>query len=111
MEQIKERLETFIDLRNYKVSDEMIDMFVERIIYRGDDEFLYIINFTQETSDTSVKYRIKEYSEFLKDDKNFNIVVRMDISLGECRKYCEKELYRKFVPKYWKPLTVKIVIQ
>ena len=39
MEQIKERLETFIDLRNYKVSDEMIDMFVERIIYRGDDEF------------------------------------------------------------------------
>lgn len=28
----------------------------------------------------------------------------------ECRKYCEKELHRKFVPKYWQPLTVKIAI-
>lgn len=115
MTQIKERLEMFIDLRNYKVSDEMIDMFVERIIYRGNDEFLWVINFSGEISDTSAKYRIKEYSkeysDFLKDDKNFNIVARMSISLEECRRYCEKELHRRFVPAYWQPLMVKIAIQ
>ena len=35
LEAIKERLNTFIDLKGYKVNEEMIDMFVERIIYRG----------------------------------------------------------------------------
>lgn len=44
LEAIKERLNTFIGLKGYKVNEEMIDMFVERIIYRGivngNDEFL-----------------------------------------------------------------------
>lgn len=47
LESIKERLNTFIDLKGYKVNEEMIDMFVERIIYRGivngNDEFLCIV--------------------------------------------------------------------
>lgn len=41
---IKNRLETFVDLKGHKVSDDMIEMFVERIIYRGNDEFLWVIN-------------------------------------------------------------------
>lgn len=34
MQAIRERLNTYIDLKNYRVSEEMIDMFVERVIYR-----------------------------------------------------------------------------
>lgn len=67
----------------------MIDMFVERIIYRGivngNDEFLWIMNLSGEVTDTSAKYRIrgynKSYSDSLMDDKNFNIVARMMIPL------------------------------
>lgn len=115
MEAIKERLETFIDLKGTKISSEMIDMFVERIIYRGEDEFLWVMNLSGEVVDTSVKYRIngydEEYSKFLKADKNFNIVARFIIPLEDCENYCKNELGRKFVPRYWKPITVKIAIQ
>lgn len=45
-----------------KVSEEMIDMFVERVIYRGvvngNDEFLWVMNLSGEISDASAKYRI-----------------------------------------------------
>lgn len=112
---IKERLETFIDLKGEKISSEMIDMFVERIIYRGDDEFLWVMNLSGEIVDTSAKYRIngydEEYSKFLKDDKNFNIVARFIIPLEECENYCKKVIGRKFVAKFWKPITIKIAIQ
>lgn len=33
MQAIRERLNTYIDLKNYRVSEEMIDMFVERFMY------------------------------------------------------------------------------
>lgn len=32
---LEERLNTFIDFKGEKISSEMIDMFVERVIYRG----------------------------------------------------------------------------
>lgn len=115
LDAIKERLETFIDLKGEKISSEMIDMFVERIIYRGDDEFLWVMNLSGEIVDTSAKYRIngydEEYSKFLKDDKNFNIVARFIIPLEECENYCKKVIGRKFVAKFWKPITIKIAIQ
>ena len=65
-------------------------------------------------TDTSAKYRIssynKEYSDYLKDDKNFNIVCRMLIPLEVCQDYCENVLKRRFVKKYWQPITLKIAI-
>ena len=119
LEAIKERLNTFIDLKGYKVNEEMIDMFVERIIYRGivngNDEFLWIMNLSGEVTDTSAKYRIrgynKSYSDSLMDDKNFNIVARMMIPWEECKRYCEKEAHRKFRAKFWRAITIKIAIQ
>ena len=102
-------------MKGEKISSEMIDMFVERIIYRGDDEFLWVMNLSGEIVDTSAKYRIngydEEYSKFLKDDKNFNIVARFIIPLEECENYCKKVIGRKFVAKFWKPITIKIAIQ
>ena len=119
LEAIKERLNTFIDLKGYKVNEEMIDMFVERIIYRGivngNDEFLWVMNLSGEVTDTSAKYKIKgydkAYSDSLMDDKNFNIVARMMIPMEECKRYCEKEANRKFRAKFWRPITIKIAIQ
>ena len=101
LEAIKERLNTFIDLKGYKVNEEMIDMFVERIIYRGivneNDEFLWVMNLSGEVTDTFAKYKIqgydKAYSDSLKDDKNFNIVARMMIPMEECKRYCEEDAY------------------
>lgn len=118
MEAIRERLNTFIDLRGRKVSDEMVDLFVERIIYRGivdgEDEFLWVMNLSGEATDASVKYRIKkydaEYAEFLKSDKNFNIVTRMHIPFEECKRFCEEEAKRGFKAPFWRPITIKIAI-
>lgn len=119
IEAIKERLETFVDLKGHKVSDEMVDMFVERVIYRGivneNDEFLWVMNLSGEATDASAKYKIqqysKEYSDFLKDDKNFDIIARMNIPLEECEKYC-KTIKRGFSnkKKYWRPITIKIAV-
>lgn len=119
LETIKERLNTIIDLKGYKVNEEMVDMFVERIIYRGvvsgNDEFLWVMNLSGEATDTSAKYKIrgydKAYSDSLKDDKNFNIVARMMIPIEECKRYCEEEANRRFRDKYWRPITIKIAIQ
>lgn len=118
MQAIRDRLNTFINLKDYKVSDEMIDMFVERVIYRGvidgNDEFLWVMNLSGEITDTSAKYRIrgydKDYSDFLKEDKNFNIVARMLIPLEECKRYCEQEAHRMYKKNNWKPITLKIAI-
>ena len=97
----------------------MIDMFVERIIYRGvvndNDEFLWVMNLSGEVTDASSKYQIvgydKAYSDSLMDDKNFNIVARMMIPIEECRRYCEEEANRRFKDQYWRPITIKIAIQ
>lgn len=118
MQAIRERLNTYIDLKNYRVSEEMIDMFVERVIYRGvvngNDEFLWVVNLSGDITDTSAKYRIREYSkaysDSLKDDKNFNIVARMLIPTEECKRYCEKEAHRMYKKNFWRPITLKIAI-
>lgn len=115
---IEERLNTFIDFKGEKISSEMIDMFVERVIYRGDrngsDEFLWVMNLSGDSVDTSAKYHIsgysKKYADSLKDDGNFNIVANFIIPLEECRKYCEEVVGRRYVPRYWKPITVKVAV-
>ncbi len=100
------------------VSDEVIDMFVERIIYRGvvdgNDEFVWVMNLSGECTDTSAKYKIrgydKDYADSLKSDKNFNIVARMLIPMEECKRFCQEEAGRRFKKKYWNPITIKIAI-
>lgn len=117
IEDVRQRLNTIINLRDYKVSDEVIDMFVERIIYRGvvdgNDEFVWVMNLSGECTDTSAKYKIrgydKDYADFLKNDKNFNIVARMLIPMEECKRFCQEEAGRRF-KKYWNPITIKIAI-
>lgn len=118
IEDIRQRLNTIINLREYKVSDEVIDMFVERIIYRGvvdgNDEFVWVMNLSGECTDTSAKYKIrgydKDYADSLKSDKNFNIVARMLIPMEECKRFCQEEAGRRFKKKYWNPITIKIAI-
>ena len=118
IEDIRQRLNTIINLRDYKVSDEVIDMFVERIIYRGvvdgNDEFVWVMNLSGECTDTSAKYKIrgydKNYADSLKSDRNFNIVARMLIPMEECKRFCQEEAGRRFKKKYWNPITIKIAI-
>lgn len=118
IEDIRQRLNTIINLRDYKVSDEVIDMFVERIIYRGvvdgNDESVWVMNLSGECTDTFAKYKIrgydKDYADSLKSDKNFNIVARMLIPMEECKRFCQEEAGRRFKKKYWNPITIKIAI-
>ncbi len=114
MDTIRQKLNTYIDVDRIKVCEEMIDIFVERIIYRGNDEFLWIINLSGSAVGSEGKYRIpkydKEYSERLKSDKDFDIVAQFIIPMEECQQYCEGVLHRRFVPKYWKPMVIKIAV-
>ncbi len=105
----------FIDFKGEKISSEMIDIFVERMIYRGvmngNDEFLWVMNLLGSMVDTSGKYRIqgydKKYADSLKNDKNFNIAAKFFIPLEKCRDYCGNVVKRRYIPKYWRPITIK----
>lgn len=111
---ISERLDTFVDFTGKRVSNEMIDVFVERIIYRDNDEFVWEMNLSGTTSD-SRKYRIreysKEYSDQLKSDDTFNIIHKFLIPIDECKKFVEEVCGRKFFKNSWRPITVKIAIK
>lgn len=112
---IEERLNTYVDFSGYKVSDEMIDLFVERIIHRENDEFVWVMNLSGIRSDTR-QYRImeysKEYADALQSDDTFDIVDQFMISLEDCKEYMLSEkVNRKFVAKFWRPITVKIAIK
>ena len=114
LDTIAKRLDTYVDFTGRKVSDELIDMFVERIIYRGNDEFVWEMNLSGVKND-SRKYRIKEYSEKharqLQSDDTFSIIHSFLIPLEECREYVTETVGRRFVPKFWGMLTVKIAIK
>lgn len=114
LERIEKRLNSFVDLKGYKVSDDMIEMFVERIIHRGNDEFLWIINLSEDATGSGLKYRIsgydREYAKTLNDDSQFNIVTRFIIPVEECKEYCENVVHRRFIPRYWKNIIVKIAV-
>ncbi len=111
---ISDRLDTYVDFTGKRVCNEMIDVFVERIIYRENDEFLWEMNLSGVTSD-SRKYRIKEYSEeysnYLKSDDNFHIIHKFLIPVEECKEFVETVCERRFVPKFWKPIIVKIAVK
>ena len=115
IETIEKKLNTYVDFTGRKVSDELIDMFVERIIYRDNDEFVWEMNLSGVRKNT-IDYRIKEYSEefakSLQNDDNFNIIHTFIISTEECQQFMESSrVGRRFVKKYWKPITVKIAIK
>ena len=114
MNSIRQKFNTFVNVEGDKVCEEMIDTFVERIIYRGNDEFLWIINLSGNAVGSEGKYRIpkydKAYSEYLKSDKDFDVVAQFVIPLEECKQYCEGVLRRRFIPKYWKPMIIKIAV-
>ena len=86
IETIKARLNTYVDLKGYGVSNEMIEFFVERIIRRPNNEYVWELNLTGQPSKPN-KYKIKkynkEYSDSLQDDSNFNIIKTFVISLDE----------------------------
>ncbi len=115
---IRERLDTLIDLKGYKVSEEVIDMFVERIIYRGVvnecDEFVWVMNLSGIPTDASARYRINhydpKYAQSLKDDKTFNIIAQMVIPKQECLEYVKNELHRSYKDKFWRDIVLKVAI-
>lgn len=115
---IRERLNTLIDLKGYKVSEEVIDMFVERIIYRGVvngcDEFVWVMNLSGIPTDASARYRINhydpKYAQSLKDDKTFNIIAQMVIPKQECLEYVKNELHRSYKDKFWRDIVLKVAI-
>lgn len=115
IEAIERKLNTYVDFTGRKVSDELIDMFVERIIYRDNDEFVWEMNLTGVRKNT-IDYRIKEYSEeyaqALQNDDNFNIIHTFIISVEECQQFMKSpKVNRRFVKKFWRPITVKIAIK
>lgn len=85
IEDVRQRLNTIINLRDYKVSDEVIDMFVERIIYRGvvdgNDEFVWVMNLSGECTDTSAKYKSEVT---IKISRFFSRMIRILILLLVC---------------------------
>ena len=111
---IRERLETYVDLSGFGVSNEMIDFFVERIIHRSNEEYVWEMNLSGLSSRPD-KYKIKsyskEYSDSLKDDSNFNIVKTFVISLEECKEFCKNFAHRVYKPVFWQQITVKIAIK
>lgn len=108
---------TIGNLPTVKVKEIMKQLLSEHIIYRGvvdgNDEFVWVMNLSGEFTDTSAKYKIrgydKNYADFLKNDKNFNIVARMMILMEERKRFCQEEAGRRF-KKYWNPITIKIAI-
>lgn len=114
VENIRKRLEMYVNLSGFGVSDEMIEFFVERIIHRPNNEFLWEINLSGEPS-TPSKYKISEYSKnyenALKDDSNFNIVKTFVIPLEECKEFCTTRGNRQFRAKSWNQITVKIAVK
>lgn len=111
---IKERLNTYVDLEGYGVSGEMIEFFVERIIHRANNEFIWELNLSG-LPNTPNKYKIsgydEEYANSLKDDSNFNIIKTFVISLDECRDFCENMAHRQYRKAYWSQITVKIAVK
>lgn len=114
LDAIAKRLDTFVDFSGRKVSNELMDMFVERIIYRSNDEFVWEMNLSGVRSDAR-KYRIKEYSEDyakqLQSDETFNIIHSFLIPVEECQEYVTEKVGRRFVPKFWRTMTVKIAVK
>ena len=114
MEEIEKTLSTMVDLSGVKIDDALVDMFVERIIYRGDNEFVWVMDLSGKATGVERNYRISSYDEgyadYLKDDANFDILAQFVIPLSDCYKFCEKEAKRQIKPKHWQPLVIKVAV-
>lgn len=114
IENIKKKLNTYVNLNDYGISNEMIEFFVERIIRRPNNEYVWEISLSGEPSAHN-KYKItenrKEYKQSLLDDNNFNIIKTFIISLDECKEFCREKAQRQFKPAYWSQITVKIAVK
>ena len=104
----------YVDFKGVRISDELVDMFVERIIYRGNEEFLWVMNLSGKAAGTESKYRVSsydsDYAESLKNDANFNIVAQFIIPLSDCKKYCIEKAKRGYKEKHWSAITIKIAV-
>ena len=89
-------------------------MFVERIIYRGNEEFLWVMNLSGKASGTESNYRISsydsDYAESLKNDANFNIVAQFIIPLSDCKKFCIEKAKRGYKEKHWSTIKIEIAV-
>ena len=114
IEAIKTRLNTYGDLDGFGVSNEMIEFFVERIIHRAGNEFVWEMNLSG-LPNIPNKYKIsgfdETYSNSLQSDDDFNIVKTFVISLEECKEFCVNKAHRQFKPAYWSQITVKIAVK
>ena len=114
IEAIKTRLNTYVDLDGFGVSNEMIEFFVERIIHRAGNEFVWEMNLSG-LPNVPNKYKIsgfdETYSNSLQSDDDFNIVKTFVISLEECKEFCVNKAHRQFKPAYWSQITVKIAVK
>ncbi len=114
IEAIKTRLNTYVDLDGFGVSNEMIEFFVERIIHRAGNEFVWEMNLSG-LPNIPNKYKIsgfdETYSNSLQSDDDFNIVKTFVISLEECKEFCVNKAHRQFKPAYWSQITVKIAVK
>lgn len=89
-------------------------MFVERIIYCDNDEFVWEMNLSG-LKENPREYHVgnipKENLKDLKSDDNFKIIYRLVITMNECRDYMKNILHRRFFPKSWRDITVKIAVK
>ena len=110
MDVVKEKLNSYLELKDNRVDRRLLNRLVKTIYNREGNEFVWIMNF--DSLDIIDKpERIEQFSEerrqYLKDDKNFNIFYEFEISLDECAEYAKK-LNRQFRRRYWKPIKIKL---
>lgn len=110
MDVVKEKLNSYLELKDNRVDRRLLNRLVKTIYNREGNEFVWVMNF--DSLDIIDKpERIEQFSEerrqYLKDDKNFNIFYEFEISLDECAEYAKK-LNRQFRRRYWKPIKIKL---
>lgn len=53
----------------------------------------------------------EEYAKKLQSDDEFNIIHSFLVPVEECEKYVMETVQRRFVPKFWRTMTVKIAVK
>lgn len=110
MDMIREKLNTYIEIKNNMVDRNLLNRLVKTIYNREGNEFVWVMNFDSleiiDKPERIDKFS-EEYRQYLKDDNNFNIFYEFEISLDECAEYA-KIINKQFRRKYWKPIKIKL---